>query len=134
MTVRHQPFQTLQIAEAVLEIAPDGSSVLPLLRFPEGSMARFEFASGQVSHAVLHPGLDELWYVVDGSGEMWRRQETRSSIEPLMSGSCASIPRETAFQCRAGPAGLTVIAVTLPAWSGAADAIGATGPWVTNPD
>ncbi len=125
-----QSFQTLQIAETRLERAPDGVNTRPLLRFPEGSMARFELSAGQVSHAMWHPGLDELWYVVDGSGEMWREQATRSSIEPLIPGTCLSIPRKTRFQCRAGAGGLTVIAVTLPAWSGDGDAVRTNGPFV----
>ena len=97
-------------------------------------MARFEFSAGQISHAVWHPELDELWYVIDGAGEMWRKKDQMSSIDPLGPGTCVSIPRHTAFQCRAGRAGMTVIAVTLPAWSGDSNAIAAMGPWETRPD
>lgn len=129
MSSKIPPFQTLPIDEAGSETAPDGSNVRPLLRFPAGSMARFEFAAGQVSEAVRHAEVDELWYVIDGSGEMWRKQDQTSSIEPLEPGTCVSIPRHAAFQCRAGGAGMIVIAVTLPAWSGDSNAIAAEGPW-----
>ncbi len=132
MNASIQPFQTLPIVDASSETAPDGSNVRPLLRFPAGSMARFEFSPGQVSHAVRHPALDELWYVIDGSGEMWRQQDDAASIESLGPGTCASIPRNTAFQCRAGEAGMTVVAVTLPAWSGDEDANEVLGHWATH--
>lgn len=131
MNASVQPFQTLPIDEAGTETAPDGSNVRPLLRFPSGSMARFEFSAGQVSQAVWHPELDELWYVIDGSGEMWRKKDQISSIDALAPGTCVSIPRHTAFQCRAGRAGMIVIAVTLPAWSGDSNVIAAIGPWET---
>lgn len=96
-------------------------------------MARFEFSDRQVSRAVQHPELDELWYVIDGSGEMWRQKNQTSSIDLLVPGTCVSIPRDTAFQCRAGRGGMTVIAVTLPAWSGDTNAVAAVGPWEPRP-
>ncbi len=133
MSTSVTPFQTISIGAAGSETAPDGSNVRPLLRFPTGSMARFEFSSGQVSHAVRHPDLDELWYVIDGCGELWRQQGGASSIESLGPGTCISIPRNTEFQCRAGKAGMTVIAVTLPAWSDDANAVSVTGHWQANP-
>lgn len=133
MSISQPPFQTLSTGAAGSEIAPDGSNVRPLLRFPAGSMARFEFSSGQVSHAVRHPALDELWYVITGSGEIWRQQDEVSTVERLEPGTCISIPRNTAFQCRVDYAGMTVIAITLPAWSGDVNAIAVTGHWQTNP-
>ena len=133
MSSAQYPFQTLPIIDAGSETAPDGSNVRPLLRFPSGSMAHFEFSSGKVSHPVRHPERDELWYVIDGGGEMWRQQDERSSIEPLAPGTCVSIPCNTAFQCRAGSGGMTVIAVTLPAWSGDTNAVAAVGPWKPRP-
>ena len=56
-------------------IAPDGSDVRILLRLGGGSMAHFELAAGRTSGAVAHRTVDEIWYVLRGSGQMWRRQD-----------------------------------------------------------
>ena len=63
-----QHFGTLQLPDAPDVIAPDGSRVRVLLRLGGGSMARFELAAGQVSRAVAHHAVDELWYVLSGRG------------------------------------------------------------------
>jgi Mannose-6-phosphate isomerase len=54
-----------------------------LLRLGGGSMAHFELAAGQVSRAVAHHAVDELWYVLSGHGQMWRRQGERQETVPL---------------------------------------------------
>ena len=53
--------------------APDGARVQVLLSLPGGSMATFTLQPGQVSAAVTHRSVEELWYVVAGRGRMWRR-------------------------------------------------------------
>ena len=58
-------------------VAPDGSDVRVLLRLSRGSMAHFELAPGRVSRAVAHHAVEELWYVLGGQGQMWRRQGER---------------------------------------------------------
>ena len=56
------------------DVAPDGSDVRLLARLSGGSMAHFELAAGKVSAAVTHRTVEEIWYVLAGSGEMWRCQ------------------------------------------------------------
>ena len=53
-------------------VAPDGSEVRVLLSLEGGSMAHFRLAAGQVSRAVRHRSVEEIWYVLSGAGEMWR--------------------------------------------------------------
>jgi mannose-6-phosphate isomerase-like protein (cupin superfamily) len=60
-------------SDAPLVTAPDGSSVRPLASTGRGSMATFRLRPGQVAAAVVHRTVDELWYVVEGSGWLWRR-------------------------------------------------------------
>ena len=55
-------------------VAPDGSDVRVLLSLGGGSMAHFELAPGRVSAAVVHRTVEEIWYVLAGRGEMWRRK------------------------------------------------------------
>ncbi|GAB2736852.1 cupin domain-containing protein [Kitasatospora kifunensis] len=120
------PYQTWQLAESVDVLATDGSSVKPLGELPgAASMARFELAAGAVSRAVSHATVQEIWHVVGGSGQLWRRQGEREEITPLRVGTTVSIPLGTTFQFRAdqpgsaeGAAALVILAATVPAWPG----------------
>ncbi|WP_199827656.1 cupin domain-containing protein [Streptomyces specialis] len=111
--------------------APDGSAVRPLCVL-EGaaSFAQFELAPGQVSQAVSHVSVREVWYVVAGRGEMWRGQDGREETTVLEPGVCLTIPLGTTFQFRAGPEGLRAVAATVPPWPDTPDeARPGQGPW-----
>jgi mannose-6-phosphate isomerase-like protein (cupin superfamily) len=123
-------FATTRRAAAPTTVAPDGSDVRVLLGLAGGGMAEFELAAGQVSAAVTHRTVEEIWYVVRGRGEMWRRQDGREEIVALDAGVCLTIPLGTHFQFRAqGAEPLTVLGVTMPPWPGADEAIVVNGPW-----
>lgn len=124
------PFQTLHAADALQVQAPDGAAVQVLLRLAGGSMATFTLQPGQVSAAVAHRSVEELWYVVAGAGRMWRRDAAQASITKLRPGLCLSVPLGTAFQFRCdGDDPLVAVAVTLPPWPGADEAMPVDGPW-----
>jgi mannose-6-phosphate isomerase-like protein (cupin superfamily) len=111
-------------------VAPDGSAVRVLLRLAGGSMAHFQLAAGQVSRAVAHRRVDEIWYILHGHGEMWRGQDGRQETVPLDPGTCLSIPAGTRFQFRsAGPGPLAAVAVTMPPWPGDDEAYLVSGAW-----
>ena len=57
------------------DVAPDGSQVRLLLRLAAGSMAHFELGAGEVSRPLRHRTVSEIWYVVQGLGQMWRHQD-----------------------------------------------------------
>jgi mannose-6-phosphate isomerase-like protein (cupin superfamily) len=98
-------------------IAPDGSEVRVLLRLAGGNMAEFSVQPNQVSIAVRHLSVEELWYVIDGSGEMWRSSGSDAGIVvDLVPGTCVSIPIGTNFQFRSLEKGLRVVGVTMPPW------------------
>ena len=124
-------FTTVRTADAAEVTAPDGSSVRPLCVLPgAASFAQFELAPGQVSKAVSHATVEEIWYVVAGGGQMWRRQEGRAEVTALDAGVCLTIPLGTAFQFRAtGEEPLAAIAATVPPWPGAGEAAIVSGPW-----
>ena len=54
-------------------IAPDGCEVRILVQTLGGSMAHFTLGPGQVSRAVAHRTVEEVWYFLSGHGRMWRR-------------------------------------------------------------
>jgi mannose-6-phosphate isomerase-like protein (cupin superfamily) len=127
-------FETMRLPARPDAAAPDGSDVRVLVRLPRGSMAHFELAAGRTSRAVAHRTVDEIWYVVTGQGEMWRRQGDEEQTVPLEPGTCLSIPAGTRFQFRATEAGpLTAVAVTMPSWPGQDEAYEVPGPWPARP-
>jgi mannose-6-phosphate isomerase-like protein (cupin superfamily) len=119
-------------------VAPDGSDVRLLVSCEGASMAHFSLAAGQTSVAVAHRTLAEMWYVVAGSGEMWRRAEEtgEEEIVDVRAGVAVTIPRRTHFQFRStGTEALAAVGATVPAWPGIGDLSGrgevysVDGPW-----
>ena len=81
-------FATLALRESASAVAPDGANVRVLLALRGGSMARFELHAGGVSKAVTHRSVEEIWFVLSGRGEMWRKQGAREEIAVLEPGVC----------------------------------------------
>jgi mannose-6-phosphate isomerase-like protein (cupin superfamily) len=123
-------FETRRLGAEPDATAPDGTAVRLLLKLRGGSMAHFELPAGAVSHAVAHQTVEEIWFIVSGRGAIWRRQDGLERIEPLGPGASVTIPLGTAFQFRS-EAGepLAFIAITMPPWPGAGEALPAPGPW-----
>jgi mannose-6-phosphate isomerase-like protein (cupin superfamily) len=112
-------------------IAPDGSQVRQLLRLTGGSMAHFELGAGEVSRPQRHRTVSEIWYVIQGLGQMWRHQDGGEPREiDLRPGTALTIPVGTSFQFRnTGREPLAAIGVTMPPWPGEDESIDADGPW-----
>jgi mannose-6-phosphate isomerase-like protein (cupin superfamily) len=124
-------FETRRLAHAHDVIAPDGSEVRILLALSRGSMAHFTLAPGRISKAVRHRTVEEIWFVLAGTGEMWRQQDDQpDATVPLESGVCLSIPPGTRFQFRTiGSEPLTVVGITMPPWPGEHEAEVVPGRW-----
>ena len=127
-------FATLQLPQSATVVAPDGSNVRVLLGLAGGTMAHFELPPGSTSGAVAHRTVEEIWYVLGGRGEMWRRQGEREEIVELVPGRCLTLPLGTHFQFRASAAqALEVLGITMPPWPGADEAFAVPGPWAQGP-
>jgi mannose-6-phosphate isomerase-like protein (cupin superfamily) len=125
-----EPFATKPLPAAPDVIAPDGSEVRVLLRLAGGSMAHFRLAPGEVSIAVEHRTVEELWFVIAGRGEMWRSQSGTEEVTPLAPGVSLSIPLGTRFQFRCvGDAAFEAVGVTMPPWPGMEEAVAVEGRW-----
>ena len=123
-------FETMRLPPRPDAVAPDGSDVRVLLQLAGGSMAHFEMGPRQTSTAVTHQSVEEIWLVLSGRGEMWRRQGDREEVVSLGPGVCLTIPRNTHFQFRAlGDAPLAAVGVTMPPWPGEGEASNVHGPW-----
>ena len=120
-------------------IAPDGSQIRFLVPPPPAvaeacpppdrsartsSMVEVRLPAGERSRPVRHRTVEEVWYVLAGSGQLWRRApdgEERS--DPLQPGRSVVIPTGWAFSFRAEEgADLVFLCHTSPPWPGAEEA------------
>jgi mannose-6-phosphate isomerase-like protein (cupin superfamily) len=116
-------FETMQLPEEPTIVAPDGSDVRVLLQRAGGSMAHFELAAGRASTAVAHRTVEEIWFFLEGRGQMWRRLADLGETVEVGPGTCVTIPVGTSFQFRASEDGpLSAIGVTMPPWPGTDEA------------
>ena len=123
-------FQTMTLPADPTVTAPDGSDVRVLLGLAGGGMAHFQLAAGQTARAVAHRTVEEVWYVLEGRGRMWRRAGDREEVTELKPGVCLTIPLGTHFQFRAAAdQGVSALAITMPPWPGPDEALWVPGPW-----
>ena len=130
MTHEQRTFQTARLPSKPDTVAPDGSDVRVLPGVAGGSLAHFELGAGETSIAVVHRTVEEIWYFLDGRGEMWRKSGEQEDVVEVSPDVCVTIPLGTRFQFRAfGDGPLTAIGVTIPPWPGEDEATPVVGPW-----
>jgi mannose-6-phosphate isomerase-like protein (cupin superfamily) len=111
-------------------LAPDGSEVRILASTSRGSMAHFTLPPGQVSLTVAHHTVEEIWYIISGTGQMWRKNSDGETIVDLSTGLSLTIPVATHFQFRNdGVEPLKAVAITMPPWPGMEEAYAVKGKW-----
>lgn len=125
-------------------IAPDGSAIRLLIgdahRATRASLCEVTLPAGRASRPVWHRQVEEIWYVLDGRGEVWRRPPTgeADAVEPerrvvaVGPGDALTIPTGWRFQFRASPEGaLRFLCFTAPPWPGPDEARPSdeSGPW-----
>lgn len=123
--------QTIKLKETYDYLAPDGSEIRLLLDTRRGGLAHCVLPSGKVSQAVKHKTVEEIWYILEGEGKMWRREEGREDeTVDLSKGICVNIPVGVSFQFRnTSDKPLEILISTMPKWPGANEAIGVEGCW-----
>tara|TARA_B100001245_G_C22883797_1_gene425151 strand:- start:1598 stop:1891 length:294 start_codon:yes stop_codon:yes gene_type:complete len=93
-------------------------------------MVHATLQSGKVSSPVKHRTVEEIWYVLEGRGEIWRKIGLVEDISDVTVGSSITIPTRTSFQFRnTGNSPLTVLIVTMPPWPGEQEAEAIQGKW-----
>ncbi len=123
-------FKTTNLPQHPDTIAPDGSEIRLLLGVNGGGLAHFQLPAGQISKAVIHKTVEEVWYVLSGKGEMWRANDEQEEVVLLEEGVSLTIPLGTKFQFRASDDGpLSAIGMTTPPWPGEDEAAFAEGKW-----
>ena len=123
-------FETKMISRQPDTHAPDGAEVRLLLALAGGSMAHFQLEPGRCSRAVAHHTVEEIWYFLSGSGQMWRKSGEIEETVAVHAGVSVTIPLGTRFQFRSdGTVPLSAVAITMPPWPGDAEAYYVAGPW-----
>lgn len=104
--------------------APDGSHIRVLAVGRRGGFAHAVLDAGSVPKAVTHRTVEELWYVTDGSGEVWRARNGESRVDVLSPGVSLVMSVGTTFQFRADEGGdLALLIATMPPWPGGQEAV-----------
>ena len=107
--------------------APDGSEIRLLIGQDHGalraSLCEVSLPAGQVSRPVWHRTVEEVWYVLEGQGKVWRcpLDAGEVAVEPVevQAGDALAIPTGWRFQFQAGPAqALRFLCYTTPPWPG----------------
>ena len=127
--------QTKTLQSVHDRLAPDGSQIRHLLDLDggKGSLAHCVLPAGQVSVAERHKRVAEIWYFVQGLGQVWRRSVGERQKEETVDvgpGTCLTIEPGEHFQFRnTGAEPLTFIIATIPSWPGPKEAVEVEGRW-----
>jgi mannose-6-phosphate isomerase-like protein (cupin superfamily) len=119
--------------------APDGSEIRFLIdhrHHTQGaSVVEVTLPPGQVSRPVWHQTVEEVWYILEGSGQVWRCPPNAdpSTVEAISvkPGDALTIPTgwrfqfsslpietEGSIQPKPLPGSLRFLCVTIPPWPG----------------
>ena len=90
------------------------------------SLCEITLGAEQVSRPVVHRTVEEVWYVLTGTGRVWRCPPTGGDEDGITcevrAGDALAIPLGWRFQFAAGPGGLSFLCHTTPPWPGAHEA------------
>jgi mannose-6-phosphate isomerase-like protein (cupin superfamily) len=110
--------------------APDGSEIRPMLELSRGGLSHCTLPPGAVSLAVRHKTIEELWYVLGGTGQIWRKLDAREEVVEVTPGTSVSIPTGAQFQFRnTGKDPLVLVIATIPPWPGMDEAVRVADHW-----
>lgn len=110
--------------------APDTSEIRLLPTFDRGGLCHCTLPVGEISKAVSHKTVDEIWYCLSGSGEIWQRGTNGEAVKEFTIGDSFTIPVGNSFQFRnTGSEPLRIIISTMPKWLGADEAVEEKGKW-----
>jgi mannose-6-phosphate isomerase-like protein (cupin superfamily) len=132
MADSNQAFVTVRLKRDADRLAPDGSEIRLLPAMNGGGLCHCTLPVGEVSSPVAHRNVEEIWYVLEGEGEVWRRNTASEEVVRVSGGTSLTIPPRTAFQFRnTGTIPLCLLIATMPPWPGAQEAGDAVGLWPT---
>jgi mannose-6-phosphate isomerase-like protein (cupin superfamily) len=124
------PVVTLPLKTEIDHLAPDGSEIRLLPENKHGGMAHCTLPPEKTSKAVKHKTVEEIWYILEGKGKMWRKKGSNETVIDLKPNLSLTIPTGTNFQFKnTGSTPLKIIIATMPPWPGAEEAEPVEGCW-----
>lgn len=124
------PFQTVQVKVEIDEFAPDTSEIRVLGRTARGSTAHGTLPVGATALALKHKTIDEIWFVVSGRAEIWRRLGDQEEVIEAGPGTSLTLPVGTHFQFRTlGEEPFRFVMFTMPPWPGDEEAVRVDDYW-----
>ena len=111
-------------------LAPDGSEIRSIFAMQSGSVCHCRLPVNAVTIAQRHQTIDEFWYVIRGTGQVWRKLGNEEVILDVAPGKYLNIPVGAHFQFRTTSSEpLEIIIFTMPPWPGDSEAVRVEGPW-----
>lgn len=121
---------TKQVSVEFDYLAPDGSEIRLLPEVFGGGLVHCTLPKGCVSKAVVHKTVEEIWYVISGVGQVWRKNGLLEKVDDVKAGTSLTIPEATSFQFRnTGEENLCIIITTIPRWPGPEEAVAIPDYW-----
>jgi len=122
--------KTMTLSQSAEARSPAGASIRYLMDGETGHLIHCTVAPHQVNRATVHQTVSEVWYVLEGHGEIWRDDGQESVTTELVPGTSIDIPVGTRFQYRnVSDEDLVFICVTMPRWPGDSEARYIDGKW-----
>ena len=126
----HQELDYKRLPNDYDTLAPDGSEIRLLSSTGRGSMVHCTLNPGEVSLPVAHRTVEEVWYFLEGTGQVWRKLDDEERVVDVAPGASLSIPVGAHFQFRTmGVGPLRFLIVTMPPWPGEDEAYRVPGRW-----
>ncbi len=110
--------------------SPAGADIRFIMDGTTGNMIHSTVPAGQINKATIHATVSEFWHILEGEGEIWRRDSNEERVTSLVAGVSIDIPVGTAFQYRnVGRVPLKFICISMPPWPGDDEATHLQGAW-----
>lgn len=115
----HLQFETRPLPQELNDLAPDGSEIRQLPDTNFGGLAHCTLPPESVSKPVYHKTVEEIWYFLEGQGQVWRKQDDREEVVDVHAGTSLTIPVGTYFQFRnTGKEPLRFVITSMPSRPG----------------
>lgn len=121
-----------QVVELPVEpVGVRGVQVRLLAEHDAGGLRHGTVSAGETSEAARHRQVEELGYVLDGYGELCRRQDGLAADTTLLQpGVAVDLATGITFQLRnTGAEPLRLLLLSLPSWPGPEETVAAEGCW-----
>jgi mannose-6-phosphate isomerase-like protein (cupin superfamily) len=115
-----------------MHMLPEDHEARAPLVLKSGVLAHCTLPPRKTSFAVMHQTVQEVWYFLQGKGEVWRKQaDMEETVVDVGPGTTLTIPTKAHFQFRntSDNESLFFLILTIPQWPGPQEAIRVEGKW-----